>query len=235
MQAANEVHWWQYWGNVAQLAAVVVTGAAVIVALFKEDFIRRRRHPKLTASIEAKHPNCVRTSEKKDLPAKPWKGFTYFLRVWVKNQGNVRAEKVEVFLSQAWVRSNSTFEPVPNFTPMNLRWSYTHETYVEGISPGMGRLCDFASISDPAYFSPPQEKTRLSLCLQVPPPSTDRLSPGHYKFEIKLAGSNCEPVTCCIHLHLTGVWDNEPAQMLPHGFTVLVSSGCDSVSPLSAT
>jgi hypothetical protein len=45
-----------------------------------------------------------------------------------------------------------------------------------------------------------------------------------YKFEIKLAGSNCEPVTRCIHFHLTGVWGNEPAQMLAHGFTVTVSS-----------
>jgi hypothetical protein len=204
---------------------------AVIAALFKEEFIRRWRHPKLTASIEAKHPDCVRTSEKKDPPAKPWKGFRYFLRVWVKNEGNIRAEKVEVFLSRAWVRNNGSFEPVPNFTPMNLRWSYTGDTSVEGISPDMRRLCDFGGISDPAYYSPPEVKTRLSLCLQVPPPVTDWLPPGHYQFEIKLAGSNCEPVTRCIHLHLTGRWHEEPTEMLAHGFTVTVSSGCDNASP----
>src|ERR1700733_7736156 len=86
------------WGNAAQWAGALLTLAAVLVALFKEDFIRCRRHPKLIASIEAKPPYCIR------LPAeykpKPWNGWRYWLRVWVENKGNVRAEKVEVFLSQ---------------------------------------------------------------------------------------------------------------------------------------
>ena len=220
----------QWVGNVAQWAAVVVTTMAVIVALFKEEFIRCWRHPKLTASIEAKYPDCVRTpaSEKRTPPEKSWEGWRYFLRVWVKNEGNARAERVEVFLSQAWVRNNGSFEPLSNFTPMNLRWSYTDydhpDIYIDGISPDMRRLCDFGAISDPANPSLSEERTRLSLRLQALPPTTDWLPPGHYKFEIKLAGSNCEPVTRCIHLHLTGVWDNEPAQMLAHGFTVTVSS-----------
>ena len=215
MQAAN------WWGNVAQWVGALATTAAVIVALFKEDFIRRRRHPELTASIEAKHPDCIR------LPAedktKPWKGWRYWLRVWVRNEGNVRAEKVEVFLSQAFVRNNGSFEPVPNFTPMNLQWSYTHETYLDGISPDMGRFCDFGAISDPAHPDLSEDETRLSLRLQALPGRADWLQPGHYKFEIKLAGSNCEPVARWIHLHLTGRGDAETAQMLAHGFTVTVS------------
>jgi len=48
------------WGNVAQWVGALATTAAVIVALFKEDFVRRRRHPKLTAWIEPKRPYCVR-------------------------------------------------------------------------------------------------------------------------------------------------------------------------------
>jgi hypothetical protein len=167
-QAGNAVQW----GNVAQWVSGVATSLAVIVALFKEDYIRWRRHPKLTASIEAKYPDCVRT------PAawrgvnkeKPWKGWRYWLRVWVKNEGNVRAEKVEVFLSRAWVmQNNGVFEPLTNF------------------SPDMRRLCDFGSILEPAYSDPANpslSETRLSLRLQVPPATTDWLPPGRYKFEI---------------------------------------------------
>lgn len=224
MQAANEVRWWQLWGNVAQLAGVFVTGAAVLVALFKEDFIRRRRHPKLTASIEAKHPYCIRTAVQWPGPnqERPWRGWKYWLRVWVKNEGNVRAEKPEVFLSRAWVwNDNRSFEPLPNFTPMNLLWSYTDDAYVDGISPDMRRLCDIGSILEPTYSNPANplqslSETRLVLRLQN---HTDWLPPGRYKFELKIAGSNCEPVTHCIHLHLTGRWHEEPTEMLAHGFT----------------
>lgn len=229
MQPAEVVQW----GNVAQWVGALMTFAAVMVALFKEDFIRRRRHPKLTASIEPKYPDCHRTAvEWRGVnKEKPWKGWNYWLRLWVKNEGNVRAEKVEVFLSRAWVWKNSSFEPLTNFTPMNFLWSYTRDAYVDGISPEMRRLCDFGSILEPAYSNPPLSETRLSLRLQVAPPTTDWLPPGRYKFEIKIAGSNCEPVTRCIHLHLTGRWHEEPTEMLAHGFTVTVSSACDNASP----
>jgi len=214
---------WQFLGNVAQWVGALATTAAVIVALFKEDLIRRRRHPKLTAWIEPKQPYCIREPARENRQ-KPWTGWRYWLRISVKNEGNVRAEKVEVFLSQALVRNNGSFEPVPNFTPMNLQWSYTHETYVDGISPDMVRFCDLGAISDPAHPDLSEQRTLLSLRLQALPGIHDWLPPGHYKFEIKLAGSNCEPVARWIHLHLTGVWDNEPAPMLSNGFTVTVSN-----------
>ena len=144
-QAGNAVQW----GNVAQWVGALATTAAVIVALFKEDLIRLRRHPKLTASIEAKYPDCIKTAVqwRGANKEKPWKGWRYWLRVWVKNGGNVRAEKVEVFLSRAWVWNNSSFEPLTHFTPMNLLWSNTQDAYVDGIPPDMRRLCDLGSIT----------------------------------------------------------------------------------------
>jgi len=196
----------------------VATTVAVLVALFKEDYLRLRRHPKLTASIEAKHPNCIRTAVQWRGPDKerPWKGWIYWLRIWVKNEGNERAEKVEVFLSRAWEWKNGSFELLPTFTPMNLVWSYTKDIYVEGISSDMRRLCDLGSILEPEYARPARTETRLALRLQADGLS---LSPGRYKFEIMIAGSNCKPVAHCFHLHLTGRWHEEPAEMLAHGFT----------------
>jgi hypothetical protein len=108
-------------GTVAQWVGAGVTSVAIVVALFKEAIIRRLRHPELTVRLEARHPDCVKTP----ISEGAWHGSRYFLRLWIENEGDVRADKVEVFLSQALVeRGASSFVAVPQFTPMNLRWSY---------------------------------------------------------------------------------------------------------------
>ena len=213
-------------GNVAQWAGAVASTAAVIVALFKEEILRRFRRPRLTTSIKARHPYCVRTAYRES--ANSWTGWRYFLRIMIENKGNMRAEKVEVFLSRALVQqSDGAFVLVPEFTPMNLRWSHTEyddpEIYVDGISPGKGRLCDLAAISDPSsprlksILRDSEMQTRLSLRLEVLPRASDWLPPGRYKFEILVAGSNFETVTHSIELHLTGVWSEDVTHMLNHG------------------
>jgi hypothetical protein len=82
---------------------------------------------------------------------------SYFLRLWIQNDGNTRAEKVQVFLSEILRRRNSDgeFIPVESFIPMNLRWSFgserpTHaEVFADGISPGIGVHCNLAYILKP--------------------------------------------------------------------------------------
>jgi len=64
---------------------------------FKESIIRWLRHPELTARLEARHPDCVKTPLKHG----EWWGSRYFLRLWIRNEGDVRAEKVEVFLCES--------------------------------------------------------------------------------------------------------------------------------------
>jgi hypothetical protein len=213
-------------GNMAQWASAVATTVAVLIALFKEPFVRWIRRPKLVAHIEAKRPYCVRTPNKETAPGElPWSGWRYFLRIFVENQGTARAEKVEVFLSRAWAQqSGGSLKELEPFTPMNLRWSYTDhndpEIYADGISRHMKKLCDFAAISDPKTPSlqplgAPQ--CRLSLRLEALPPSSEWLLPGKYEFEIIVAASNCKPTIQRIPLHLTGLWDDDPDVMLAHG------------------
>ncbi len=157
-----------------------------------------------------------------------WHGFRYWIRIMVWNKGHRRAEQVEVFLSR--VTDERTKELVRRFVPMNLQWSHSHKTYVDGISPDMSRLCDVAAVSDPGHpefvqgrppeLSNDKQKTCLSLRLEWPPPRTDWLPPGKYQFVIRIAGSNCKPKDWKFDLHLTGQWNDDEKIMLPHGIDV---------------
>lgn len=116
---------------------------AITVALFKESILHKLRHPELTARLEARHPDCVKTP----LSHGGWDGSRYFLRLWIENVGDARADGVEVFVARAWVEGKEgSFEELPQFTAMNLRWSYSEyhkpTIYTDGISPRMGRYCD---------------------------------------------------------------------------------------------
>jgi hypothetical protein len=225
MDAGNSVNYAQ-WGNYAQWAGAGLTALAITVALFKESIIRWLRHPELTARLEARHPDCVKTP----VSHETWHGSRYFLRLWIGNVGDVRADDVEVFVALAWAEGKKgSFEELPQFTPMNLRWSYSDyqkpTIYTDGISPRMGRHCDFGAISDPTHptlRSLPEDsgKTRLALQFQFLRPATEWLVPGKYRFEIVLAGSNCKPVARVVELHLTGLWSDDEADMFANGFVV---------------
>jgi hypothetical protein len=226
-------HYWnaQQWGNLAQWFGAFLTFCAVVVALFKEDFLRWRRHPELTARLNAEHPDCVKTPVKH---GDTWRGSRYFLRLWIANEGDVRADKVEVFLANAWVeRKAGSWEELPQFTPMNLRWSYGDwkkpTIYADGISPRMARYCDLAAITKPGHpdllsVSEP-EKTRLGLQFEFFGPASEYLPTGKYRFEILVAASNRNPVSYFVEIHLTGLWSDNEADMLKNGFTVTVRRG----------
>lgn len=219
-------------GTLAQWVGALGTFSAVAVALFKDDLVRLRRHPRLVAKIAAKHPYCVKTPfEHTDAgTGQVWRGSRYFLRFSVENTGRVRAEEVEVFLAQASEQDdNGMFRALPNFSPMNLRWSYSPlnppKIYADGISPGMSRLCDFGAITEPSHpvmqaLSEGGDHTRLALQLEALEPAANWLMPRKYKFKIRLAASNCEPVTSEVELHLTGLWSNDPVNMMSNGFVI---------------
>lgn len=212
-------------GNAAQWASACATTSAVLVALFKEPFTRWRKRPKLVAYLEAKRPYCVITpNQEKAAGGLPWSGWRYFLRFMIRNEGKSRAEKVEVFLRRVRRKSNGTFVDVLEIPPMNFRWSYSDydhpEIYADGISPDMGKLCDFVAISDPktpSLLPLGRPQCLLSLRLEALSPSTEWLPQGQYEFTVKVAASNCPPVTKVFHLHLTGLWDDNPEIMLANG------------------
>jgi hypothetical protein len=157
----------------------------------------------------------------------------YYLRIWVENVGKTRAERVQVYASKLLRRSaDGLFKEVEAFLPMNLRWSHGQqasggpEIFAEGISPGMGKHCDFGHVLDPQFRKAvghnlpgvATDQTILVLDLEVPPATLSHLvPPGEYRLELRVAAANCAPVTKAIELTITGKWFEDQNQMFLDG------------------
>jgi hypothetical protein len=116
--------------SLAQWVGAIATTAAVMVALFKDEILRRFRRPKLGLRIGSEPPDCLLSAtEIRDKNGSiTWKGNVYWLRLWIENTGAVRAEQVQVFVAKLYKRpANGEFVPVSNFVPMNLRWSNSRD------------------------------------------------------------------------------------------------------------
>jgi hypothetical protein len=159
----------------------------------------------------------------------------YYLRIWIENVGNQRAEQVQVFASKLNRKQpDGTFAEVSSFLPMNLRWAHIDRPYLESLSPRMGQHCNVGYVADPntrsvpAEFLPPvsDDKTRLRLSLEVQPNTgSDLLEQGTYLLELKIAASNSEPVTMSLELFVSGTWYDDETQMFSDGLTMREMSG----------
>ncbi len=124
------------WGTVGQWIAAVATFTVAGLALFKEEIIRRFRHPDLNVSINPGPPDCHKTTVYFQKDSKLRSTGRYYLRLWVTNQGSVRAKKAQVFAAKIEKKgSDGLFTEVARFLPMNLRWSQTGDNVRPEISP----------------------------------------------------------------------------------------------------
>ena len=103
------------WGNYAQWAGAAATSLAVFVALLKEEFLRCIRRPKLTVRIRPEDSNLSPIAVTRAGHPR-WLGEAYFLRMWIENTGNQRAEKVQVFLNKVLREQlDGSFRPLATF------------------------------------------------------------------------------------------------------------------------
>jgi hypothetical protein len=159
----------------------------------------------------------------------------YYLRLWIENAGNVRAEAVQVFVkSLARKQANSQFSEDRDFLPMNLRWSHSPSPLIfTSINPGMGRHCDFGHIVDPAFDSeflpskqffakkPDEGKTVVSLDVEFEPATYSHLiPPGEYRITLMIGGANFKPETTQLELVHTGNWHPDEEKMFSDGLGV---------------
>lgn len=156
--------------------AAAATLIAALVALFKEDVVKKWRRPTLSLRLTLAAPDSVqmpvvvtyRYTGTPDFYVPPasgdmalapaveregrWTGNCYFFRLWVKNTGHL-GERVQVYVdSVSREMGDGRTELVTDFIPMNLRWadSPTDKPLIfETINPAMGRYCDFAAVSAP--------------------------------------------------------------------------------------
>ena len=235
---------------VAEWVGYFATVFAVIVALFKNELIRIWRKPKLKARIKLSPPDSIRV--KKEITVRAGaisstiRNDGYYFRLWVENVGNQRAEKVQVFMSKLFRRhEDGSFKEEKEFLPVNLRWStgpvmpvygangatLLPEIFADGISPKMGKHCDFGSIKplvkshvrvgaieqDENVSSP----DKFEFNVEFPPINkTNQVDPGVYRIELKLAAANTEPVTKIIELNHKGVWYEDEGKMFSEGIGI---------------
>ena len=212
------------WGAVA-------TVAAVVVALLKEEIVGLWRKPKLTTSISLSAPDCTKTSLGVDTyQLRAQRIFSidcYYFRLRVKNEGNRRAEKVQVYANKLFKKhADDIYHEVETFLPMNLRWSHSQpgppEIFAD-ISPSMGRHCDFGYIADPGQRvrigddlpGVAADKTLYHLELEAKPRTRSHLlPPGYYRLELHIGAGNVQRrITTHIQFSHSGVWFADEARM----------------------
>jgi hypothetical protein len=221
----------------APWAGALATLLAVVAALFKEEFTRLWRRPKLTARVSLTPPDCHLTQivYMTNVPVPTVNSAPcYYLRIWVQNKGNLRATQVQVFAAQLDRRqADGSYRRVAGFLPMNLRWAHGQtrdsgpEIFADGISPEMGKHCDVGHLVEPRRRrdlghdlpSVPQDQTILALDLEVQPNTlTHLVAPGEYRLTVRIAAANAKPVTKVIELNHTGRWYPDEQTMFSDGF-----------------
>lgn len=241
--------WWTgelaaTYGNIAQWVGGIATVLAVLVALFKEQFLHWYNRPYLKVRILQHAPDCHQSTWRYSVQRVALtyvNARCYFLRMWIENTGKARAEQVQVYADRLLHRrADGSFAPVTNFLPMNLVWSHPRPTptgqeiFAEGISRGMGKHCDIGHIVEPSSKKDLAEELPgvaddvpvLALEVEFRSNTLSHLvPPGEYQLHLKIAAANCPPRTAIVHLVLKGQWFNDETEMFARGVGITVSDG----------
>jgi hypothetical protein len=137
-----------YVRNPSVSAALLTGSVALIVAVvgvFQEQIRLALRGPSLEC-LFGTHGDINVTVEmffgddKRLIAAIP----AIYVRLRIGNRGAMSAKHVEVIAQEFERRQpgQESFETVPEFTPLNLRWAYTGETYLTQLPPQVEKHCD---------------------------------------------------------------------------------------------
>jgi hypothetical protein len=220
--------------------AAVATFAAAIVALFKEDVVKRWRRPKLSLRLLLKPPDThsvptvVVWRGPEDPEVKRWEGDVYYFRFWVENAGPWPAERVQVYIRLISNRlGDNRLEEVRGFIPMNLRWSHSpmdKPIVFETLNPHMGKNCDLGSVSPTSNGSEkplPGMKTgesTFNLATEVLLNNgCHRLKPGKYRLEILVAAQNARPKLFWVDLDWSGIFEESEERMFSSSVGISIS------------
>ena len=218
-------------GTVGQWVAALVTFSAVMVALFKDDYVRRRDRPILKATIRPSFPDCAPAVIYTQALAR---ADAYYIRLWVENVGKNRAEDVQVYVANLYQRDTAkgSFQRVDTFLPMNLSWAHSQpkerEIFAEGIASKMGRHCDVGHVVKPQDGEPfgvSHTDAVMGIChlmldLEAPPATGSyMLAAGTYRLELWIAGSNAERITEFVQIKVDGRWF-DATEMFKKGLVV---------------
>src|SRR6266536_4664681 len=202
--------------------APIATFTAALVALFKEDFVKRWRRPKLTLRLLLGPPDCsairsvVSWLDPSGQAAQKWEGNIFYFRFWVENAGSWPAERVEVNLRSISNRlGDGRLGEVREFIPMDLRWAHSPANgpaIFETLNPHMGKHCDLGSVSPASNGSEKplagmrDGESTFNLATQVfPNNNCHRLKAGKYRLEILVAAQNARPKRFLVDIDWNGM------------------------------
>jgi len=220
-------------GTLAQWVGVGATLLAVLAALFKEELIRIWRRPQLNLLLALYPPHSHKTQmHQKNGATVTASADCYFVRAWVENTGKARAAEVQVFISELSERgSDGLFHEIDGFLPMNLTWAHSGEVFAAGISPHMGKHCDFGYVLDPKFrkrFGVDKEGASddaaiFALSVEFPAATKGHLVlRGTYRIKFLVAGSNTDrPVEREYEMTISGNWYDKSARMFSDGISIL--------------
>lgn len=224
---------------IADHLAPIATFAATLVALFKEDWVKGWRRPKLGPSLLLRPPythsvrSVVAWQEPGDPEVKRWEGEIYYFRFWIENAGSWLAERVQVYVRSISNRlGDNRIEEMREWIPMNLRWSHSpfdKPIMFETLNPHMGKYCDLGSVSPTSNGSDkplPGMKageSTFNLATEVfPNNNCHRLKPGKYRIEILVAAQNVLPKRFHIDLDWNGIFEESSERMFTNSIAISI-------------
>lgn len=104
----------------------VCTVILAIVAVFQDIIRSWIMRPKLDVQIRLEPPDCMKEIIHYNTPSGEREiADCYYFRIRVHNNGNQKADLVEVFLSNLMkCQADGSYKDVEYFKPMNLTWAH---------------------------------------------------------------------------------------------------------------
>lgn len=138
---------------------------------------------------------------------------TFYLRLWVRNSGNVAAFDVNVFVARVFKQERGVWSERKRFLPMNLVWSHVLKSSVEVICPGLGRHVDFAHIDHPGINA-----CKAVVDTEVQPNNdASVLEDGDYLFELRIGHREGSVQRQWVKLCVPQKWIEDETRMLTEG------------------
>lgn len=236
---------------IGTLLAVV---AALFIAIFQDWLRSIFSRPRLEVSISLNPPYCHKIvkyftypplAPDNQLYSKQFQADCYYFRLRIKNNGEVRAEHVEVYAAELTKQvADGSFQLVETFTPMNLIWSNIGKAYLPAISPKMEKLCDLGHIIDPDKrkmvfednnpdLNASPSETTFSFDVELISSTLGHvIEPGRYRLKLITGAANSKPIEKTLEINLTGKWFDDERKMLAEGISIAILSPIVPWSPL---
>lgn len=209
--------------------ALFLGAVALFVPYLAERLKRSYFAPQLKLEFDLKPPDCHITRAKgRDLSGRVIDEPVYYFRFRVQNKGQSQARRCEAVIEAMSVTDASgRFQPLPQFTPVNLIWGSGYVGEFVDINPGRRFFCDLCHIPSAQlqaiefnagkYINPrDSEQFDVGVVLDVKTAfysQPNRLPAGRYRVAVAIYSENSKTIRKSFQISWTGVWKNAETEM----------------------